>query len=274
MAQTLALGPLTLPLSLLLALAVMVLGPLAGQLAARRLGLDLESLLFRMMVAGLVVARLGYVARYHQAYLQSPWSILDIRDGGWAPLAGMAAAAAAAIVVGVRRAALRKPLAVAFGTAGLVWLLGTLALDTLSDTEVRLPAASMQALDGQTVALADFAGKPTVVNLWATWCPPCRAEMPVLQETQAARPDVNFLFLNQGESAEKVRSYLAAQQLPLRNVLLDARGEVASQLGVRGLPTTLFYDAGGRLVATRVGELSRATLAQRLDAASPGHESR
>jgi thiol-disulfide isomerase/thioredoxin len=274
MAQTLALGPLTLPFSLLLALAVMVLAPLAGQLVGRRYGVDLESLLFRVMVVGLVVARLAYVARYRDSYLQSPLDILDIRDGGWAPWAGVAAAAVTAIYLGVRRAPLRKPLAVSFGTAALIWFVGSMALDAMTQPQSRLPAASVRGLGGETLALAGFAGKPTVINLWATWCPPCRREMPVLQEAQAARPDVNFVFLNQGESAEKVRSFLTAQQLPLRNVLLDGRGEVASQLGVHGLPTTLFYDASGRLVDSRVGELSRATLTERLDAVTHERGSR
>jgi thioredoxin-like negative regulator of GroEL len=88
--------------------------------------------------------------------------------------------------------------------------------------------------------------------------------MPVLQAAQSERPDVNFVFLNQGEAAVQVQSYLNGQQLVLQNVLLDARGEVATQLGHRALPTTLFFDARGRLIDTRVGELSRATLAQRL----------
>lgn len=272
MPQTLALGPLTLPFSLLLALAVMVFAPIAGQLVARRSGVELESLLFRLMVLGLVVARLAHVAQYSQSYLQSPLDILDIRDGGWRPLAGFVVVAIAALVVALRRAALRKPLAAAFGTAGLVWLLGTVALDAMTHAEDRLPAASLRGLGGETVSLAAFKGKPTVVNFWATWCPPCRREMPVLQEAQAARPDVNFVFLDQGESAEKVRSFMAAHQLPIRNALLDERGEVAAQLGVRGLPTTLFYDASGRLVASRVGELSRATLTERLDAAKLEHQ--
>lgn len=264
MTQSLALGPLTLPYSLVLVLAVMVLAPMAGQWVARRLGADLGSIPFRVMVTGFLVARLFYVARYYDAYLQSPLDILDIRDGGWAPWAGVAVAAIVAIYLGLRRAPLRRPLAAAFGTAALVWLVGTLALDALSNEQRTLPTASLRALGGESVALGGFTGKPTVVNLWATWCPPCRREMPVLQEAQASRPDVNFVFLNQGESPEKVRSFLAAQQWPLRNVLLDQRGEVAKQLGVHGLPTTFFYDANGRLVATRLGELSRATLTERL----------
>ena len=174
-------------------------------------------------------------------------------------------AAAYAIVAAVRRAGWRKPLAAALGTAGAVWLLGALSLSMMPSQDEALPTLAVQSLEGPAVPLASFQGKPTVVNLWATWCPPCRREMPVLQQAQAQRPDVNFVFLNQGESPDRVRSFLSAQQLPLRNVLLDVHGRAGTELGHRALPTTLFYDAGGRLVDTRVGELSHASLRQRLD---------
>ena len=134
----------------------------------------------------------------------------------------------------------------------------------VGERAVRLPPLAVQSLEGPTVSLASFQGKPTVVNLWATWCPPCRREMPVLEQAQVQRPDVNFVFLNQGESPDRVRSFLAAQNLPLRNVLLDVHGRAGIELGHRALPTTLFYDARGRLVDTRVGELSQASLGQRL----------
>jgi thiol-disulfide isomerase/thioredoxin len=274
MEQAVALGPLSFPLGLLLALTAMVLGPFAGEWVARRAGVEIGSLIFRTMVAGLLAARLAYIVQYWEAYRQSPLSMLDVRDGGWRPLVGVAAAVIAAIVVAVRRPAFRKPLAAAFGSAGLVWLLGVLAMAALSNPETRLPEVRLRDLSGQPAALAGFKGRPTVVNLWATWCPPCRREMPVLQQAQVARPDVNFVFLNQGEAAAKVRSYMAAQQLPLANVLLDERGEAAQQLGVRGLPTTFFFDPAGRLVAARVGELSSATLSERLAQIAPGGAAR
>ena len=127
-----------------------------------------------------------------------------------------------------------------------------------------MPKLALQSMDGTTIALASFEGRPTVVNLWATWCPPCQREMPVLHAAQRSRPDVNFVFLNQGESAQQVAAYLGKSGLALRNVLLDGRGEAGAALGHRALPTTLFFDSRGRLVDTRVGELSEATLAERL----------
>lgn len=80
--------------------------------------------------------------------------------------------------------------------------------------------------------------------------------MPVLQQGQERRPDVTFVFVNQGETAARVNAFLAREGLGIRNVLLDGASTASSQLGVRRLPTTLFIGRRGRLVASHVGELS------------------
>jgi thiol-disulfide isomerase/thioredoxin len=190
--------------------------------------------------------------------------MLDVRDGGWNALAGVAAALVYAVAVALRSPALRKPLAAASAAAAAVWFTGVLLLGATSPQVTRLPELTFRALDGTPVPLAALRGKPVVVNLWATWCPPCRREMPVLQQAQAKHGEVHFVFLNQGETAERVQRWLATQPQPLRNVLLDPHGELGAQRGHRALPTTLFFDAQGRLVDTRVGELSAASLAERL----------
>jgi thiol-disulfide isomerase/thioredoxin len=268
MSQTLTLGPLAFSVVALLGIVAALLGTVAGAWAGRSRRVALEPVIWWAAVAGLVAARFAFVARFHQAYLDAPLSALDLRDGGWAPLAGVVAATAVLLVAAVRHRAMRGPLAVAVGTAGLIWAMGAAALATMPEHDGELPALTLQGLDGQDVALASFRGKPTIVNLWATWCPPCRRELPVMQRAQAEHPEVNFVFLNQGESGTRVRSFLAAQGLPLRNVLLDLHGQAGAQLTSRALPTTLFFDARGQLVATRVGELSAASLSQRLAAAS------
>jgi len=107
-------------------------------------------------------------------------------------------------------------------------------------------------------------GRPMVVNLWASWCPPCVREMPVLEEAQETQKDIAFVFVNQGEGPPTVNSFLDEHGLTLRNVVLDRRREVASNTGNQGLPTTLFYNASGQLVTTHYGELSSATLADNL----------
>jgi thiol-disulfide isomerase/thioredoxin len=272
MNQTLAIGPLTFSAVLLLGLLGAVLGMFAAASAGRAQQVDVEPVLFRAAVIGFLAARVGFVAQFHEQYFAQPLSAIDIRDGGWMPLAGFAAAALVLVIVALRRTVMRKPLGIAVATAAAVWVMGGAALASLpAEGGGGLPELALDDLQGQNVALSTFHGKPTVVNLWATWCPPCRRELPALREAQARRSDVNFVFLDQGESSEKVRRFLAAEQLPLANVLLDLHGKAGEQLGTRALPTTFFFDAQGRLTDARVGELSPATLAQRLAAlTSPG----
>jgi thiol-disulfide isomerase/thioredoxin len=151
-------------------------------------------------------------------------------------------------------------------TGTVIWAVGAVALSVRPDTGQALPALEVTSLEGRPMNLAAFKGKPTVVNLWATWCPPCVREMPVLHQAQLERPGVNFVFLNQGESGEQVSAWLQARNLPMRNVLIDANWQAGAAFKQRALPTTLFFDAKGRLVSTRVGELSPATLSERLQA--------
>lgn len=264
MTQTLTLGPLVLSLPLLVGTAAFMLASFVGRRLGREHAADVERHILRTLLVGLLVARLAFVVQFRDAYLKSPLSIIDIRDGGWHAAIGIGAALAYAGVVLARRSALRKPLIAALGTAATVWLATIVALSAGGSDDVRMPQLALPATDGTTVRLASFEGRPTVVNLWATWCPPCQREMPVLQKAQAARPDLHFVFLNQGESPQQVAAYLARSGLQLRNVLLDARGEAGTALGHRALPTTLFFDATGRLVDTRVGEVSEASLAERL----------
>ncbi|MHA5871143.1 TlpA family protein disulfide reductase, partial [Pseudomonas aeruginosa] len=133
----------------------------------------------------------------------------------------------------------------------------------------RLPELSLRNAAGESVQLADFRGRPLVINLWASWCPPCRREMPVLQQAQAENPDVVFLFANQGESAETVRHFLQGENLRLDNLLFDNGGQLGQQVGSVALPTTVFYTAEGRLLGSHLGELSRGSLARYLEAFEP-----
>ncbi|MBN0545244.1 TlpA family protein disulfide reductase, partial [Pseudomonas aeruginosa] len=105
------------------------------------------------------------------------------------------------------------------------WLLGSLGLG-IYERGTRLPELSLRNAAGESVQLADFRGRPLVINLWASWCPPCRREMPVLQQAQAENPDVVFLFANQGESAETVRHFLQGENLRLDNLLFDNCGQL------------------------------------------------
>jgi thiol-disulfide isomerase/thioredoxin len=272
MSEVLQIGPLALPWTLLATVLALALGWLAGVALGRRGGVEVDGLLTRTLLVGLAVARAAFVAQWPAPYLEHPLTILDIRDGGWDWVAGVAGALLYAILRTRGTSALRRPAIAAVSAAGATLLVAQVGL-ALWFPAMPLPAVSLQALDGRSVDLASFKGRPVVVNLWATWCPPCRRELPVLQAAQAAHPDVDIVFANQGETRETVGIFLRRHALPLHNVLLDRQFRMGAAVGHGALPTTLFFDAQGRLVATRVGELSAGTLAQRLaqarEAAAP-----
>lgn len=261
---TLSIGPLVMGLHHLLLLVSFLLASLVGWWISRKGGgRNPESVLFNLLLTGLVAARLAFVARYWAEYRADPWQILDIRDGGFLAWPGVLVALLAAAYRAWRSPGLRRPLGLGLGSGLAFWLLGNLALN-LYEQGTRLPEIALQDAAGRPVNLADYRGRPLVINLWATWCPPCRREMPMMQQAQVANPDVHFVFLNQGEDAPKVRQFLTTQRLMLSNVLLDAKGLAGAAFGYQALPATLFFDAGGRLVETRIGELSQATLQERL----------
>jgi thiol-disulfide isomerase/thioredoxin len=268
MTPAIRIGPLVIPSEF----AVLLVAAAVGLLAARLLNRQrseanaLSTALWRAMLVGLLVARLGFVWQYREHYLPDPIKILDLRDGGWAGLAGLAAAWGYVLFAAVRRHAPHAALLGALALASVVWVGGGRWLAPTPQAQPELSALAVQHIDGAPAALSAFHGKPTVINLWASWCPPCRREMPAFAKAQAANPDVNFVFLNQGEAPPDVAQFLAQHAPALRNVLLDPAGEASRKLSNRGLPATLFLDAQGRLVDLRVGELSTASLAQRLEA--------
>ena len=268
MTQSIHIGPLVVPLILLLLVGAVAFGAFIGKRVGRKTGADIESSLFRGLLVALARARLAFVWQYHTAYFSAPLDILDIRDGGWEPQVGFIAAWLYVLVLTRRRPLMRKPMLAAMTAASIFWIAGLTTLALQPQGERGLPAMTLPTVEGRSVSLPEFVGKPTVLNLWATWCPPCQREMPVLQQAQAEHPELNFVFLNQGESADQVRAFLAARSLKLRHVLLDPKGLAGSQFGQQALPTTLFFDARGHLVDTRIGGLSQATLAQRLDSLS------
>ena len=279
---SLTIGPLALPLQpLLLAAGLAVALLLLRRLAPREARERLANQLWWALAIGLLAARLVYLLRHGDAYAASPWAMLDVRDGGWLPVAGIVAGLALLLLRAPRQPALRRPLLLAAGAGLLGWLLAdALALDRRTEAQA-LPALAMVALQqapgGAAAAPAVAAGsaatqtlpalldgRPQVINLWASWCGPCRAEMPMLAAAQQRERGVRFLFVNQGETAATVQAWLARERLPLQDVWLDPTSALGPALGSRALPTTIFVDAQGRRVAAHVGALNEAALRVRL----------
>ncbi|MDP9025058.1 MAG: TlpA family protein disulfide reductase [Candidatus Eremiobacteraeota bacterium] len=110
---------------------------------------------------------------------------------------------------------------------------------------------------GAPVSLADYRGKVVVVNLWASWCPPCRAEMPDLQRLASAYASrgVVVIGVNQGESAQRARAFSAALRIAFP-IWLDPQQQYGRVFTAAGLPTTVFVGRNGRVVRGVDGALS------------------
>jgi thiol-disulfide isomerase/thioredoxin len=146
------------------------------------------------------------------------------------------------------------PLVTAVFSWNLVWQLASATPAT------PMPSLIMERIDTSPISLASTNGSPVVINLWASWCPPCRREMPMMAELAAAAEDVTFLFVNQGEGRSVIETYLTSQNLALPNVLLDPHRQVARHYSMPDLPATLFIGADGRLMSVHIGEISREAL--------------
>lgn len=261
------LGPFALQVSHLLLLAALLVATGVGHLVGRQQQIGIGNSLIDMLWAALLAARLAFIATWFELYRNAPWTMLDIRDGGFTLWAGLLAALSVAIWRGWRRPLMRQPLIWGMTAGLLAWgaMFGVMgAVDKAA--KPGLPTVALTTLAGAPTQLAALAkGKPLVVNLWASWCPPCRREMPVLAAAQQQETQVTFVFANQGEDSAAALRYLSAGQLNLANVLLDPGTALGRAIGSTALPTTLFYDASGQLVDTHLGELSAASLASKLN---------
>lgn len=127
------------------------------------------------------------------------------------------------------------------------------------------PDFTLPTLDGRSVSLSGLRGKPVVINFWATWCAPCRDEMPLLQAvaTRHAASGLTVLAIDVQEGEALVQAFVDEFGLTFP-VLLDKTGEVVSRYRVRGLPTTVFVDRSGNIQSVYLGPLDEKTLETRL----------
>jgi len=258
-------GPL--PFTVLILLAAWAVGTFAGRWRLRGTPDPkpaVGGVLFDIALVGLVVARIAFIVAWWPLYAADPWAMLRPGDGGYVVVAGAVAALAFAGWRAWRTPALRRPLVAGLSAALLVYGGFTIGLEHWQARAIRLSDAVLTGLDGRSTRLVALKGQPIVINLWATWCPPCRREMPALAAAQDWYDDVHIVFANQGEDAGTIQRYLEAEGLGLELVLVDRLSRLSEDAGARGLPTTLFFDAEGRLTDVHVGELTRAGIAARL----------
>ncbi|MEK4147700.1 TlpA disulfide reductase family protein [Robertmurraya sp. FSL W8-0741] len=127
--------------------------------------------------------------------------------------------------------------------------------------EERAPSFAITTLDGEDVTLDDYKGKKVLLNFWATWCPPCRKEMPDMQQLYEENRDDDFVVLavnmtNTEKKRSDVVQFVDHYQLTFP-ILMDENGKVAQQYEILSYPTSFFIDSDGVIRGKIVGEMSK-----------------
>ncbi len=142
------------------------------------------------------------------------------------------------------------------------WLVPAAALAALGHGLSRLPEPvaapdfTLEDMDGKSYTLSSLRGKVVMVNFWATWCPPCREEIPSMETLYQALHKKGFIVLaiNQWEAPDHVFSYMGQLEVyPSFPILFDRDSHVSEAFEVKGLPTTLIIDKQGRVVYRAIG---------------------
>jgi len=232
------------------------------------------------LVTGLIAARLGYAALYWSAYAPAPWTVLYFWQPGYLTVAGLAGGAAFVLYRLRRQAAELRPASLRAVTTGFaagamilaaaLGSMGWFADSGGAGVGDRAPEIRLMNLAGEPVALSDLEGRGVVLNFWATWCPPCRREMPLLESAwnEFRAKGVTIVGIDVGESRDTVRpfadsmgvSYPVWTDAGRGTEGFDDTNALLTRFGGVGLPTTVFIDAEGIIRHVYVGELSRGML--------------
>ena len=115
----------------------------------------------------------------------------------------------------------------------------------------------LKDLNGKEVSLSDYKGKKVFLNFWASWCPPCKAEMPDIEKLYGETKDSDLVILavNVGESKNTAKSFIDDNKYSFP-VLLDSDQNVTNQYNIKGIPTSFFIDKEGNVVSSKVGGIS------------------
>ncbi|WP_419225310.1 prolipoprotein diacylglyceryl transferase family protein [Acinetobacter sp. A2] len=263
-ATALHIGPLMLPWQIVLLLTGLVLVYGAGRYFRHKQQWPepswciFSNSLWTSLWVGLIAARLVFVLMHADLYLATPLDIIKIQDKGFHFYGGLIAGIG--WFLWKNRALANLPKAILIALFVAIQLCLNWGIQTVLPQQNQYPDLQFQNLQQQQVPLQHWVSKPTVINLWASWCPPCHREMPVLHQAQQDYPDIHFVMLNQGETTDTVQDYLRQHGFNFQHVLFDPQGDMATQMNMYGLPSTLFFNAQGQLVHRHMGELTQPML--------------
>jgi thiol-disulfide isomerase/thioredoxin len=258
--NAITLGPLVLAADRFAVVLGMFVFIFVTGLLARRIDESFHAWTWWVLIGGAVAARLGHVLLHWRNFVEEPLRILAFWDESFYWPAGVAVALLS-IVLALRTARLRLWALLPLVLTLVVW--NTASQLSSGTSAIALPASTFESLAGERQTLA-AGGTPKVINLWASWCPPCRREMPMMAKVADSSERIQFIFANQGESREIIERYLFEEGIALGTVLLDRFGELGRHYGAPGLPATLFIDEHGVLKHAHLGEISRETLRSRI----------
>jgi thiol-disulfide isomerase/thioredoxin len=283
-----SLGPLLIPVKPL----TLILGLLFAIWLSGRLGnrFHLEKVRVRRIAEysawfGLFGARLSFVVMNWDAYRPEPWAALYLWQPGYLFLGGLLTGFAYAIwrVAGVSSELRRHvfiSLAGAYLAAGVLFSAILLSTGFFQKPGVArvgdaIPEFTLQNLAGGTVRFSDLEGRAVILNFWATWCPPCRREMPLLDEMQKVYGEkgLSVIGVDVNEPTGLVKSYVESIGVsyavwvyaPDGAQGFDITQQLFSTFGGVGYPFTLFIDRSGVIRQVYVGELSRGFLHNQIE---------
>lgn len=227
-------------------------------LAARR-GNTLERTAWWVLLAALLFGRLGYLWNYRSGLsgLDAGGvlrSLLDVRTGGFTWVWALPAAGLTAVLLARRTAWQLIPAALGALVVGAAPLILRPA-SSVTLVPQQLPLVRLSDTGTETVTFASI-DQPTLVNVWATWCPPCRLEMPLL--TEFAQRGYPITFVDSRESPGTVQAFMTS--LGYQGPSYLDQGAVGRALGVIGFPTTLLVGNNGQVLERHFGPLDRAQL--------------
>lgn len=253
-------GPFLLPPVVFAFLVGLIVLMVIGGLLKKFVHPRFDSWTGLVTVAAFVAARLAFVFRHWDTYQHNPQRILYIWQGGFEVSWAIVAAILTVFFLTTWRHRIIALGALVIASVAVILAFSFTAKPGAQD----LLDIQLKTLNNDVVSLSAHADELVVINLWATWCGPCRREMPVLEKAIADYPSIRFYFINQGESEQLVSQYLKAESLFIANeILMDPHFEVSEYYQTLGTPVTLFFNKNS-LKAMHVGEISSEILSDRL----------